>query len=611
MDKENTTNANTMRPKQPRAHREARGGGIQGASGEDQLQRLRHSCAHIMAQAVVELFPGTRLAIGPPIEDGFYYDFDTTHRLTPEDLSRIEHRMRQIIEGRHPFIRTERPKEDAHRWLTERGETYKLELLEMIPDPTVSFYQQDSFQDLCEGPHVTNTQEIQHFTLLKIAGAYWRGDEHRQQLQRIYGTVWPTRTALEAYLQRVEEAKQRDHRELGPRLGLYTILPEEAGPGLVFWLPRGAMVRTLIEDVWKDLHLRAGYQLTYLPHIAKIDLWKTSGHWEYYQENMYAPIDIEGQQYILKPMNCPGHLLIYKTQLHSYRELPLRFAELGTVYRYERSGVLHGLLRVRGFTQDDAHIFCRPEQLEEEVVGVLHLMQKLLAAFGFTDYEIRLSTRPDKAAGSPEQWIAAEQALQKALQRAALAFQIDPGEGVFYGPKVDIKIRDSLGRLWQCSTVQVDFNLPQRFHATFRNSEGGEQPVVMVHRALLGSLERFLGILIEQYGGAFPTWLAPLQVMVLPITDAQQTYADSVAQRLRAAGLRVETDVRNEKINLKIREATLLKVPYLLIVGAKEAAANTVSIRTRAGEQRAPVSVEECVSLMQQEVQTQRGWFHH
>ncbi|MBI3292616.1 MAG: threonine--tRNA ligase [Elusimicrobia bacterium] len=577
---------------------------------KEQLERLRHSCAHIMAQAVVELFPGTRLAIGPPIEDGFYYDFDTPHRFTPEDFSRIEDRMRQIVAGRHPFVRTERPNEEARRWFSERGETYKLELLDAIPDLTVSFYQQDSFLDLCEGPHVTNTGEVKHFKLLKIAGAYWRGDEHRQQLQRIYGTAWPTKEDLEAYLKRLEEAKQRDHRELGPRLELFTILPEEAGPGLVFWLPKGAMVRKVIEDVWKELHLKAGYQLTYLPHISKIDLWKTSGHWEYYQENMYAPIDIEGQQYILKPMNCPGHLLIYKTQLRSYRDLPIRFAELGTVYRYERSGVLHGLLRVRGFTQDDAHIFCRPEQLASEVVGVLRLMQMLLGAFGFNEYEVRLSTRPEKAAGSLERWTEAEHALQEALKRANLPFEIDPGEGVFYGPKVDIKIRDSLGRFWQCSTVQVDFNLPERFHATFRDAQGGDRPVIMVHRALMGSLERFLGILIEQYGGAFPTWLAPIQAIVLPITDTHLPYAEEVAQRLAQEGFRYDIDRRNETMNLKIREAALQKIPYLLIVGDKEAKARTVSIRKRTGEQLGPISLEECVSLIQQEVQTQRGWFH-
>jgi threonyl-tRNA synthetase len=545
---------------------------------EDYLNSLRHSTAHVMAQAVQELFPGTKLTIGPPIEDGFYYDFDGDHRFIPEDLEKIEKRMRQIVEGNHAFTMSTHSSEEARAFWSQRGEKYKVELINDFNQPTVTYCAHDTFVDLCRGGHVESTRDIRHFKLLRIAGAYWRGDEKREQLQRIYGTAWPSKQELDDYLKRLEEAKKRDHRDLGPRLGLFTILPDTIGPGLIFWLPKGATLRKIIEDYLRTLLERNGYQFVVTPHIAHVDLWKTSGHWGFYQENMFSPMKIDDQEYLLKPMNCPGHIQIYKTGLHSYRELPLRIAEMGTVYRYERSGVMHGLLRVRGFTQDDAHIFCRPEQIGEEVEKIIDLTLEVLKTFGFSEYSVSLSTRPEKFVGDPENWERAEKALAESLTRKGLKHDIDAGGGAFYGPKIDIKIKDSLGRYWQCSTVQVDFNLPERFDLTYRGDDGKDQRVIMVHRALLGSVERFIGILIENYGGAFPVWLAPVQVKILTISQDQDAYAQKTAEALRAQGFRVEIDLRNEKIGYKIREGTMEKVPYLVIMGKQEMEAGTLAI---------------------------------
>jgi len=549
---------------------------------EEKLERMRHSAAHVMAEAVQSIFPDAKFGIGPSIEYGFYYDFDLPRPLTPDDLPGIEARMGEIIASDEPFIKKEITREEARQLFA--SQPYKLELIDEIPDEKVSLYQQGSFTDLCRGPHVSSTGEIKAFKLLSIAGAYWRGDEHNPMLQRIYGVTFETKEALDEYLKRIEEAAKRDHRKLGKELDLFSI-HEEAGPGLVHWHPRGAVIRRIIEDFWKDEHIKHGYDIVYTPHIAKSNLWKTSGHWEFYRDYLYNPMDVEGQEYIVKPMNCLGHILIYKTKLHSYRELPLRYAELGTVYRYERSGVLHGLSRVRGFTQDDAHIFCRFDQLEEEITGVLELALFMIDTFGFTSYQILLSTRPEKYAGSTEVWEEATDTLRQALARLKLAYKIDPGEGVFYGPKIDIKFEDAQGRAWQGPTIQVDFNLPQRFDVTYIGEDGQEHPVAMVHRTVLGSMERFLATLIEHYGGAFPVWLAPLQVKVIPIADRHLDYAHKLEAELKGEGVRVEVDDRSERINLKIRQAQLEKIPYMLIVGDKEVANSTVSIRLRNGEQ--------------------------
>jgi len=544
-------------------------------------EKMRHSASHVMAEAVQSLFPEVKISIGPTIEDGFYYDFDLPRPLTPDDLPTIEAKMVQIIAADFPFSREEVDREEARRIFAHQP--YKLELIDEIPDEMVTIYRQGSFTDLCKGPHVSSTGEIKAFKLLSIAGAYWRGDERRPMLQRIYGVAFETEQELERYLERLSEAAKRDHRRLGRELDLFSF-HEEAGPGLAHWHPKGAIVRRVIEDFWVQEHLKRGYEIVYTPHIAKLDLWKTSGHWELYGEHLYSPMDVEGQEYLIKPMNCPGHILIYRTTLRSYRELPLRWAELGTVYRYERSGVLHGLTRVRGFTQDDAHIFCRPDQLEDEVVGVLEFALFMMNTFGFEEYEVRLSTRPEKYAGTLQMWDEATQTLESALKRIELAYRVDPGEGVFYGPKIDIGLKDALGRSWQGPTIQVDFNLPQRFEVNYVGTDGAEHPVVMVHRTVLGSMERFLGCLIEHYAGAFPVWLAPVQAVVIPIADRHVDYALKLEAELKAAGLRAQADTRAERMNLKIREAQLQKIPYMLIVGDKEAESATVSVRLRSGE---------------------------
>lgn len=552
-------------------------------TGKDkQLEIMRHSTAHIMAEAVQSIFPDAKFGIGPAIENGFYYDFDLPRSLTPDDLPLIETKMNEIIAQKRPFVREEMTKEDARRLFA--AQPYKLELIDEIQDEKVSVYRQGSFVDLCRGPHLNSTGEIKAFKLVNIAGAYWRGDEHRPMLQRIYGAAFDTQEALTAHLKQIDEAERRDHRKLGTELDLFSI-HEEAGPGLVHWHPKGAMIRRIIEDFWKDEHVKRGYDILYTPHISKADLWRTSGHLEFYRDSMYSPMDVEGQEYIIKPMNCLGHILIYKTRLRSYRELPKRYAELGTVYRYERSGVLHGLSRVRGFTQDDAHIFCRFDQLEDEVVGVLNLARFMIETFGFTNYQIFLSTRPEKAAGSLEGWEEATETLRKALVRLNIDYKIDPGEGVFYGPKIDIKFVDALGRGWQGPTIQVDFNLPPRFDVTYVGEDSREHSVVMIHRTVLGSMERFLACLIEHYGGAFPVWLAPVQVMIIPVADRHLDYAYKVQAELKKEGVRVETDARSERVNLKIRQAQLDKIPYMLVIGDRELATTTVSIRLRSGEQ--------------------------
>jgi len=561
----------------------------QRATEGEKLGIMRHSAAHVMAEAVQSIFPDAKFGIGPAIENGFYYDFDLPRSLTPDDLPLIEAKMSQIIASNVPFIGQEVTKEEARALFA--AQPYKLELIDEIPDEKVGLYRQGSFLDLCRGPHASSAGEIKAFKLVSIAGAYWRGDEHRPMLQRVYGVAFDTEEALAEHLKKLDEAAKRDHRKLGKELDLFS-LHEEAGPGLVHWHPKGAVIRRVIEDFWKDEHIKRGYDIIYTPHIAKLDLWRTSGHWEFYRDYLYSPMEVEGQEYIIKPMNCLGHILIYKTSQRSYRELPLRYAELGTVYRYERSGVLHGLSRVRGFTQDDAHIFCRFDQLEDEVVGVLDLALFMVDTFGFTNYQVLLSTRPEGYAGTIQAWDEATETLSRALARQKLPYNIDPGEGVFYGPKIDIKFEDAQGRGWQGPTIQVDFNLPQRFDVTYIGEDGKEHLVAMVHRTVLGSMERFLASLIEHYGGAFPVWLAPIQVTVIPVADRHLDYAHKLEAELKSEGVRVGVDARSETVNLKIRQAQLDKIPYMLVVGDREVSASTVSVRLRSGEQLASQSFD-------------------
>ncbi len=565
----------------------------------------RHSSSHLMAQAVKEVFPSAQMAIGPPIKDGFYYDFDFERPFAPEDLKKIEKKMKEIVKRNLSISRMELTKEAAIQLFRERKEPYKVELIEELEDVQISAYQQGDFIDLCTGPHVPSTGKIKAIKLLSSAGAYWRGSEKNKMLQRIYGTSFSRREDLDAHLKNLEEIKKRDHRRLGKELDLFSIT-DEIGAGLVLWHPKGAIIRKTLEDFWRDAHLKAGYELVFTPHMAKLDLWKQSGHLEFYKENMYSPMEVDNIPYEIKPMNCPFHILIYKSRLRSYRELPFRWAELGTVYRYERSGVLHGLLRVRGFTQDDAHLFCRPDQIEAEILKVLDFTTLVLGTFGFKEYEIYLSTRPDKYVGSLDRWEQATSALEGALKQKELPYQIDPGEGVFYGPKIDMKIKDALGRSWQCTTIQVDFNLPDRFGMSYRGEDGQAHQPIMIHRALMGSIERFFGVLIEHYAGAFPAWLAPVQVKVIPITERQKKYADKIQARLHEAGIRVEVDHRNEKMGLKIREAQLMKVPYMLVVGDREEADQTLSVRTRQGESSL-MAVDAFLNQLQEEASTRKG----
>lgn len=568
---------------------------------EEGLDILRHSTAHVMAQAVIDLFgPDVKVAIGPAIENGFYYDFYRDEPFTPEDFEKIEARMTEISRGAHPFTRTEIDRKKAISLFEADNEKYKTELAQDIDDSVVSLYQQGSFQDLCRGPHVPDTSWINNFKLLRVAGAYWRGDEKNDVLQRIYGTTFFDKKALKKHLFALEEAKKRDHRKLGKELELFTT-DDEVGPGLILWQPKGALLRRLIEDFWKEEHYRHGYELLYTPHIARKDLWKTSGHLDFYGENMYSSMDIDDVAYQLKPMNCPFHIGVYNSRKRSYREFPLRWCELGTVYRYERAGALHGLLRVRGFTQDDAHIFCRPDQLEEEIFNILDLNMRILETFGFDQYDIYLSTRPEKYVGTDENWEQSTQALRDALEKRGLDYEIDPGEGVFYGPKIDIKIKDQLGRSWQCSTIQVDFNLPERFEVSYVGSDNKEHQPIMIHRALMGSLERFIGVLIEHYAGVFPLWFAPVQARIMNITDDQSEYCNEVFEVLRKSDVRIEKDLRNEKLNYKIREAQLAKIPYMLIVGDKEKESRTVTVRLRNGKNLPPMSIEDFAAKIEEE----------
>jgi len=574
---------------------------------EAALDILRHSTAHVMAQAVRDIYgSGVKIAIGPSIENGFYYDFDHDKPFSPEDFEKIEQRMAEIANESHPFSRRNLDRHEAIEMFRAQGEKYKVELLEEFEDEQISIYQQGGFTDLCRGPHLPDTSWVKDFKLLRVAGAYWRGDEKRDMLQRIYGTVFFDKKELKKYLNQLEEAKKRDHRKLGKELQLFT-LQDEIGPGLILWQPKGSQLRRLIEDYWKDEHYRHGYELLYTPHIARQDLWKKSGHLDFYSENMYAPMEIDEVKYQLKPMNCPFHIGVYNSNKKSYRDFPIRWAELGTVYRYERAGALHGLLRVRGFTQDDAHIFCREDQLEEEIFNILDLNLHILKTFGFSEYDIYLSTRPEKSVGTDKHWEESTNALKQALEKKELSYEIDPGEGVFYGPKIDIKIKDQLGRSWQCSTIQVDFNLPERFDVTYTGSDNTEHRPIMIHRALMGSLERFIGVLIEHYAGVFPIWFAPVQARIMNITDDQSEYCERVYNQLRKAGVRIEKDLRNEKLNYKIREAQMEKVSYMLIIGEKEKENGTVTVRMRDGKNLPPMSVSDFAAKILDECREARG----
>jgi threonyl-tRNA synthetase len=571
----------------------------------ESLDMLRHSASHLMAQAVLELYPGTQVGIGPAVENGFYYDFLRAEPFGLEDLEAIESRMRKISQADLPIVKVVMPKDEALALFRERGQELKVELIREKGGDEVTCYRQGDFIDFCLGPHVASTGRIKHFKLLSVSGAYWKGDEKGQQLQRIYGTVFPTRKELDDYLTLLEEAKKRDHRKLGAELDLYST-SEELGAGLILWHPMGARIRAVIEQHWRDRHWAGGYDVLYTPHIGRERLWQISGHLDYYKDSMYSPLQIDEQNYYLKPMNCPFHIQVYKSRLRSYRDLPLRWAELGTVYRYERSGVLHGLLRVRGFTQDDAHLICTPDQMEAEILRVLDFSISILKDFGFTDYKIELSVRDPKNlghyAGADEMWREAEASLVKALSTRGLPYERMEGEAVFYGPKIDIKIKDALGRYWQCTTIQFDFNNPQRFKMTYVGEDGREHEPYMIHRALLGSMERFFGILIEHYAGNFPLWLAPVQLIVLPIADRHHDYALGLDRRFREAGLRSAVDNSREKVGYKIREAEKAKVPLILVVGDKEQAEGTASLRVHTqgdkGQVRIPDLLEKVSKLV-------------
>ncbi len=578
------------------------------------LYRIRHSAAHVMAEAVLEKFPEGKVAIGPPIEDGFYYDFDLPRALTPEDLESIEKRMRGIIQAGVNFEKKVISADEARQLFHDQP--FKLELIEGLESgkldddgnptdekPEISIYTQGGFTDLCRGPHVENSRQINPsaIKLMNVAGAYWRGDEKRPMLQRIYGTAWSKPDELKDYLWRLEEAKKRDHRKIGQELDLFSI-NEEVGAGLVLWHPKGGRIRKLIEDFWSEEHVNNGYDFVYTPHIGKAQLWETSGHLGFYKDNMYAPVDIEGQQYFLKPMNCPFHLHIYKSSLRSYRDLPIRYAEEGTVYRYERSGVLHGLMRVRGFTQDDAHHFCRPDQMPAEIDFVLDFSLHILRSFGFSDIHAYLSTRPEKAVGEPEMWLAAEAALKESLDRSGLDYDVDKGGGAFYGPKIDLKVKDAIGREWQLSTIQFDFNEPERFDLTYIGEDGQPHRPYMIHRALLGSMERFFGVLIEHYAGAFPVWLSPMQAVLIPIADRHLDYARQVADELKKAGLRATVDDRADRMNAKIRDAQKQKIPYMLVIGDKEQEGGEVALRLRNGENPGPMQVTDFIARAKDDI---------
>ncbi|KGA94873.1 threonine--tRNA ligase [Leptospirillum ferriphilum] len=552
----------------------------------ESLKALRHSAAHTLAQAVKKLYPSAQVGIGPATEEGFYYDFRYERPFTPEDLERIENEMKSLIRSSLPIVRKPVSRGEAEKLFRERNEPFKLELIQGIPeDAEITVYEQGEFVDLCRGPHVSSTGEIPAVRLLSTSSAYWKGVESNPSLQRIYGTAFHSEKELADYLRQQEEVQRRDHRKLGRELGLFRTL-DEKGAGLVLWLPKGSQIRRTLEELWKILHDRHGYRYVYTPHIARLDLWMQSGHWDYYQDSMFRPMETEGTAYELKPMNCPFHILIFRESVQSYRDLPIRLSELGTVYRYERSGTLHGLMRVRGFTQDDAHIFCKPEDLAGEIRNVLALVDQMIGRFGFTDRTVYLSTRPEKSVGSDENWEMATGSLRKALEESGIPYEVDPGEGVFYGPKIDIKFHDAIGRAWQLSTIQVDFNLPEKFDLTYRNDSGEPCRPIMIHRALFGSIERFFGILIEHYAGAFPLWLAPEQVRIMTIADRHIPYAQTVLSRLKDRGVRAEGDFRNEKIGFKVREAQMEKIPEMWVVGDREVEETRVSVRSREGEKK-------------------------
>ena len=562
------------------------------------LEIIRHSTSHIMADAVQKLFPKTKVTIGPSIANGFYYDFDAERPFTPEDLDLIEKEMQKIIESSAPFVRSEMSKEDAVKLFKEKGETYKAEIISDIDAPTVSLYQAGDFLDLCRGPHIPNTSCIKAFKLMSVAGAYWRGNEKNPMLSRIYGTAFADEKGLKSYLNQLEEAKKRDHRKLGKELGLYTF-HDDVAPGMPFWLPKGMMLRTILEDFLRREHLKRDYELVQGPQILRRELWEKSGHFAHYAKNMYFT-DIEGDVHGVKPMNCVGHLLLYNNTLHSYRDLPVRFFELGVVHRHEMSGALHGLLRVRQFTQDDAHIICTPEQLGEEIIKVMHLSADLMNLFGF-EYKLFISTRPEDSIGSDEAWELATNALIDAVKKDGKEYQLNEGDGAFYGPKIDIKVTDAIGREWQLSTIQVDFTLPERFNLEYVGSDGARHRPVMVHRAILGSFERFIGVLTEHYAGAFPTWFTPVQAKVLNVTDTQLEHTQNVVAQLKANGLRVEADTRNEKLGFKVREAQLAKIPFILVVGDKEVEEGGVNIRLRTGENLGLQSIAETIRIIRED----------
>ncbi len=562
---------------------------------DELLHQMRHSLAHVMAQAVSELFPGVKFGIGPAIENGFYYDFDLEHHFTPEDLPKIEKKMKHIIGQAQKFERVELPRAEALKHFADKGENYKVELINDLPEGSViSIYKNGPFEDLCKGPHVEHTGKLKAYKLTSIAGAYWRGSEKNPMLQRIYAVAFETPAELDAYLKQQEEAARRDHRKLGKQLDLYSI-NEVVGPGLVLWHPNGARIRHEVETYWKDEHFKGGYDLVNTPHIGRANLWETSGHLGFYKDSMYAPMDIDGIEYYAKPMNCPFHIEIFQNSSRSYRDLPLRWAELGTVYRFEKAGVLHGLMRVRGFTQDDAHIICTPEQMEAETIEVLRFSLNIWKTFGFTEIKAYVATRPADAVGDPARWEEAQKSLMAAVKKEGLEVEIDEGGGAFYGPKIDLKVRDSIGREWQMTTIQFDFNEPERFQMEYTGADGAKHRPYMIHRALLGSLERFFGIMIEHYAGNFPLWLAPLQMKVLNITQEEEGYAKEVEAKLKAAGFRVKADLRNDTINAKVRDAAMLKIPYLIVVGKKEKEAGKITLRLRGNKSVFDVDLQEFI----------------
>ena len=573
------------------------------------IEILRHSCSHIMAQAVKELYPGVKLGIGPTIADGFYYDFDfpldrkgEKKQLIPEDLLKIEEKMKEIIVKNEPFVKEEIDKKEAIKVFKKLKEDYKIKLINELPAEKVSIYKTGrSFVDLCKGPHAESTGEIKAFKLLSLAGAYWHGIETNPMLQRIYGTVFSTEKELKKHLELLEEAKKRDHRKLGPQLGYFDIYYDQAGAGLVFYHPKGAILRTIIEDYEKEEHLKRGYEMVITPHILKQDLWVRSGHYDYYRDNIYL-FKIEDKEFAVKPMNCPGHMLIYESKTHSYRDLPVRYFELGTVYRNEKSGVLHGLLRVRGFTQDDAHIFCTPEQLRDEIKGIIDFVFETMKKFGFDNVDIELSTRPEKYIGSLEDWDKATSALEESLKDKGLNYAINHGDGAFYGPKIDIKLKDALGRSWQCATIQCDFALPERFNLSYIGSDGKKQKPIILHRVILGSIERFIGALLEHYGGALPLWLAPVQVTVISLKPSCDGYAREIKESLQKEGFRVNIDSRNETLSKRIREAETAKIPFVLVIGEREAQQKVVSVRKKSAGDQGSIKIEDFIDNLKKEI---------